>query len=74
LNLTKCDKFNYAKESTQSVKAQQVTYNFDLDTLIWEGSYGRVYYDVHKSEQGVATKNLDANIQADEELLAQVCT
>lgn len=75
-----------AKQGTQPVKAQpievpnipadelkDVTDNFGQDALIGEGSYGRVYYGVLKSEQAAAIKKLDASKQPDEEFLAQVC-
>ncbi|ESW17102.1 hypothetical protein PHAVU_007G210500 [Phaseolus vulgaris] len=74
-----------AKQGTQPVKAQpievpnipadelkDVTDNFGQDALIGEGSYGRVYYGVLKSEQAAAIKKLDASKQPDEEFLAQV--
>ena len=75
-----------AKQGTQPVKPQpievpnisadelkEVTDNFGQDSLIGEGSYGRVYYGVLKSGQAAAIKNLDASKQPDEEFLAQVC-
>ncbi|KAG4981706.1 hypothetical protein JHK87_026455 [Glycine soja] len=74
-----------AKQGTQPVKPQpievpnisadelkEVTDNFGQDALIGEGSYGRVYYGVLKSELAAAIKKLDASKQPDEEFLAQV--
>ena len=51
---------------------KEVTVNFGTDSLIGEGSYGRVYYGVLKSEQAAAIKKLDASKQPDDEFLAQV--
>ncbi|XP_045807776.1 pto-interacting protein 1-like isoform X1 [Trifolium pratense] len=74
-----------AKQGAQTVKVQpievpeiqadelkEVTDNFGQDSLIGEGSYGRVYYGVLKSGQAAAIKKLDASKQPDEEFLAQV--
>jgi pto-interacting protein 1 len=51
---------------------KEVTDNFGTNTLIGEGSYGRVYHGVLKSGQPAAIKKLDASKQPDEEFLAQV--
>ncbi|XP_057422925.1 pto-interacting protein 1-like [Lotus japonicus] len=74
-----------AKQGGQTVKPQpievpnisedelkEVTDNFGQDSLIGEGSYGRVYYGVLKNGQAAAIKKLDASKQPDEEFLAQV--
>ncbi|KAJ4849883.1 cleavage polyadenylation factor subunit pti1 [Turnera subulata] len=73
------------KGSVQAVKVQpievpaisadelkEVTDNFGTNSLIGEGSYGRVYYGVLKSGQTAAIKKLDASKQPDDEFLAQV--
>lgn len=51
---------------------KEVTDNFGANSLIGEGSYGRVYYGVLKSGQAAAIKKLDASKQPDDEFLAQV--
>ncbi|KAI9182256.1 hypothetical protein LWI28_023624 [Acer negundo] len=51
---------------------KEVTENFGTNSLIGEGSYGRVYYGVLKSGQAAGIKKLDASKQPDEEFLAQV--
>lgn len=51
---------------------KEVTDNFGTNALIGEGSYGRVYYGVLKSEKAAAIKKLDASKQPDDEFLAQV--
>ncbi|MBA0563002.1 hypothetical protein Golob_008017 [Gossypium lobatum] len=51
---------------------KEVTDNFGANSLIGEGSYGRVYYGVLKSRQAAAIKKLDASKQPDDEFLAQV--
>jgi pto-interacting protein 1 len=56
----------------QADELKEVTDNFGQDSLIGEGSYGRVYYGVLKSGQAAAIKKLDASKQPDEEFLAQV--
>ncbi|RDY11472.1 putative receptor-like protein kinase [Mucuna pruriens] len=74
-----------AKQGTQTVKVQpievpellvdelkEITDSFGESSLIGEGSYGRVYYGVLKSDQVAAIKKLDASKQPDEEFLAQV--
>lgn len=50
---------------------REVTDNFGTNSLIGEGSYGRVYYGVLKSGQATAIKKLDASKQPDDEFLAQ---
>ncbi|CAL0311168.1 unnamed protein product [Lupinus luteus] len=50
----------------------EITENFGENSLIGEGSYGRVYYGVLKSGQHAAIKKLDASKQPDDEFLAQV--
>lgn len=50
---------------------KEVTDNFGTNSLIGEGSYGRVYYGVLKSGQATAIKKLDASKQPDDEFLAQ---
>ncbi|KAK4787788.1 hypothetical protein SAY86_011621 [Trapa natans] len=51
---------------------KEITENFGAGALIGEGSYGRVYYGVLKSERPAAIKSLDASKQPDDEFLAQV--
>lgn len=51
---------------------KEVTKNFDADSLIGEGSYGRVYYGVFTNGQSVAIKKLDSSKQPDDEFLSQV--
>ncbi|KAI3449340.1 hypothetical protein Pfo_006005 [Paulownia fortunei] len=51
---------------------KEVTSNFSTDSLIGEGSYGRVYYGVLKNGRAAAIKKLDASKQPDDEFLAQV--
>ncbi|KAL0436035.1 UNVERIFIED_CONTAM: putative receptor-like protein kinase [Sesamum radiatum] len=51
---------------------KEVTSNFSTDSLIGEGSYGRVYYGVLKNDRAAAIKKLDASKQPDDEFLAQV--
>lgn len=51
---------------------KEITENFGSGALIGEGSYGRVYYGVLKSEKPAAIKKLDASKQPDDEFLAQV--
>ena len=75
-----------AKQGAQTVKIQpievpailaddlkEITDSFGENSLIGEGSYGRVYYGVLKSGQAAAIKKLDASKQPDDEFLAQVC-
>lgn len=52
---------------------RDVTNNFSTDSLIGEGSYGRVYYGVLKNSRAAAIKKLDSSKQPDDEFLAQVC-
>ncbi|KAF7818085.1 pto-interacting protein 1 [Senna tora] len=74
-----------AKQGAQSAKNQpievpaisveelkEITDSFGTNSLIGEGSYGRVYYGLLKSGQAAAIKKLDASKQPDEEFLAQV--
>ncbi|OMO64115.1 hypothetical protein CCACVL1_22048 [Corchorus capsularis] len=74
-----------ASKSAQAVKVQpievpaipadelkEITDNFGTNSLIGEGSYGRVYYGVLKSGQAAAIKKLDSSKQPDDEFLAQV--
>ena len=51
---------------------KEITDNFGTNSLIGEGSYGRVYHGVLKSGQAAAIKKLDASKQPDDEFLAQV--
>ncbi|KAL2239101.1 UNVERIFIED_CONTAM: Pto-interacting protein 1 [Sesamum indicum] len=51
---------------------KEVTSNFSTDSLIGEGSYGRVYYGVLKNDRAAAIKKLDTSKQPDDEFLAQV--
>lgn len=51
---------------------KEITDNFAPEALIGEGSYGRVYYGVLKSDQAAAIKKLDSSKQPDQEFLAQV--
>lgn len=51
---------------------KEVTDNFGTNSLIGEGSYGRVYYGTLKSGRAAAIKKLDASKQPDDEFLAQV--
>ncbi|KAF1894108.1 hypothetical protein Lal_00004027 [Lupinus albus] len=74
-----------AKQEVQTVRIQpievpaipvdeltEITENFGEDSLIGEGSYGRVYYGVLNSGHHAAIKKLDASKQPDDEFLAQV--
>ncbi|CAN1292966.1 Pto-interacting protein 1 [Linum perenne] len=51
---------------------KEVTENFGTNSLIGEGSYGRVYYGTLKTGQAAAIKKLDSSKQPDDEFLAQV--
>ncbi|XP_022890479.1 pto-interacting protein 1-like [Olea europaea var. sylvestris] len=51
---------------------KEITDNFGSDSLIGEGSYGRVYYGILKNGRAAAIKKLDASKQPDDEFLAQV--
>ncbi|KAL6968713.1 cleavage polyadenylation factor subunit pti1 [Sarracenia purpurea var. burkii] len=51
---------------------KEITDNFGTDSLIGEGSYGRVYYGVLKNGNAAAIKKLDSSKQPDDEFLAQV--
>ncbi|KAL2556462.1 Protein kinase superfamily protein [Forsythia ovata] len=51
---------------------KDITDNFGSDSLIGEGSYGRVYYGILKNGRAAAIKKLDASKQPDDEFLAQV--
>lgn len=51
---------------------KEVTDNFGTNSLIGEGSYGRVYYGVLTDGRHAAIKKLDSSKQPDEEFLAQV--
>lgn len=51
---------------------KEVTENFGNNTLIGEGSYGRVYYGILKNGKAAALKKLDSSKQPDQEFLAQV--
>ncbi|KAL3517349.1 hypothetical protein ACH5RR_019938 [Cinchona calisaya] len=51
---------------------KEVTDNFGTNSLIGEGSYGRVYYGILKSGRAAAIKKLDTSKQPDDEFLAQV--
>ena len=53
---------------------KEVTDNFGTDSLIGEGSYGRVYYGVLSNERAAAIKKLDSSKQPDDEFKAQVQT
>ncbi|GMI73696.1 hypothetical protein like AT3G62220 [Hibiscus trionum] len=74
-----------ASKSVQTVKVQpievpaipadelkEITDDYGTNSLIGEGSYGRVYYGVLKSGQAAAIKKLDASKQPDDEFLTQV--
>ncbi|CAK7323107.1 unnamed protein product [Dovyalis caffra] len=50
---------------------KEMTDNLGADTVIGEGSYGRVYYAVLKSDQAAAIKKLDPSKQPEQEFLAQ---
>lgn len=76
---------NSAPSAAQSIESQpieapsipldelkEVTNNFGNNTLIGEGSYGKVFYGVLKNRRAVAIKKLDSNKQPDQEFLAQV--
>ncbi|GER36995.1 protein kinase superfamily protein [Striga asiatica] len=51
---------------------KDITDNFGSNSLIGEGSYGRVYHGVLKSGLAAAVKKLDSSKQPDQEFLAQV--
>ncbi|XP_043711193.1 pto-interacting protein 1 [Telopea speciosissima] len=51
---------------------KEVTDNFGTESLIGEGSYGRVYHGVLQNGNAAAIKKLDASKQPDQEFLAQV--
>ena len=51
---------------------KEITDNFSDQSLIGEGSYGRVYHGILKSELAAAIKKLDSSKQPDQEFLAQV--
>ncbi|KAL0457725.1 UNVERIFIED_CONTAM: Pto-interacting protein 1 [Sesamum latifolium] len=51
---------------------KEITSNFSTDSLIGEGSYGRVYYGVLRNGRAAAIKKLDSSKQPDDEFLAQV--
>lgn len=51
---------------------EEATKDFGTETLIGEGSYGRVYYGVLKNGKSTAIKKLDTNNQPDQEFLALV--
>ncbi|XP_073313239.1 pto-interacting protein 1 [Primulina huaijiensis] len=53
---------------------KDVTDNFGTNSLIGEGSYGRVFYGILKSQRAAAIKKLDSSKQPDQEFLAQVST
>ncbi|KAK4418000.1 Pto-interacting protein 1 [Sesamum alatum] len=61
-----------AVPSIPADELKEVTSNFGTDSLIGEGSYGRVYYGVLKNDRAAAIKKLDASKQPDDEFLAQV--
>ncbi|KAE8662418.1 Pto-interacting protein 1 [Hibiscus syriacus] len=74
-----------ASKSAQTVKVQpievptipayelkEITDDYGTNSLIGEGSYGRVFYGVLKSRQAAAIKTLDASKQPDDEFLSQV--
>lgn len=56
--------------SVEEIK--ELTDNFGSNSLIGEGSYGRVYYAVLGNGKAAAFKKLDASKQPDQEFLAQV--
>lgn len=51
---------------------KEITDNFGTNTLIGEGSYGRVYYGVLRNGRATAIKKLDGSKQPDQEFQAQV--
>lgn len=51
---------------------REATDDFGSNSLIGEGSYGRVYYGVLNNDKPAAIKKLDSNKQPDNEFLAQV--
>ncbi|KAK8954173.1 Pto-interacting protein 1 [Platanthera zijinensis] len=51
---------------------KNITDNFGNNSLIGEGSYGRVYYGILKNGKAAALKKLDASKQPDQEFLSQV--
>jgi len=51
---------------------KEATDDFGSNSLIGEGSYGRVYYGVLNNDLPSAIKKLDSNKQPDNEFLAQV--
>ncbi|KAG6472413.1 hypothetical protein ZIOFF_069875 [Zingiber officinale] len=53
-------------------KIREITKNFGDEALIWEGSFGRVYFGVLKNEKSTGVKKLYSSKQPDQEFLAQV--
>ncbi|XP_042444124.1 pto-interacting protein 1-like [Zingiber officinale] len=51
---------------------REITKYFSDEALIWEGSFGRVYFGVLKNERSTTVKKLDSSKQPDQEFLAQV--
>ncbi|KAI7754394.1 hypothetical protein M8C21_012561, partial [Ambrosia artemisiifolia] len=51
---------------------KEITENFGTNSLIGEGSYGKVYHGVLRSGQAAAIKKLDSSKQPDQEFLAKV--
>ncbi|KAL9407527.1 hypothetical protein AB3S75_046135 [Citrus x aurantiifolia] len=51
---------------------KEKTDNFGTNSLIGEGSYGRVYFGVLRSGRAAAIKKLDSSKQPDQEFLAEV--
>lgn len=51
---------------------KDITDNFGSNSLIGEGSYGRVHHGILKSQRAAAIKKLDSSKQPDHEFLAQV--
>ncbi|CAA0824949.1 Probable receptor-like protein kinase [Striga hermonthica] len=61
-----------AVPSISADELKEVTSNFSTESLIGEGSYGRVYYGNLRNGRAAAIKKLDASKQPDDEFLAQV--
>jgi hypothetical protein len=61
------DEINLINSTVLGDELKEVTDNFGQDSLVGEGSYGRLYYGVLKSRQATPIKKLDASKQLNEE-------